>query len=362
MPATPIKYTPGSKPEWWFEGIRNDQAEILAEEARQSELGTFRTALLGEDVLDIPEPDWLLENFIVEGGLTLIYGAPSTGKSFIAIDWANTLASPNLERWIDFKKATPYLRPYYLMQEGQGGISGRVQAWNAHQQRIQWAKVAWQMRMPVKMNYDDQKGFDAAQEALFYDFMTLDCDILFIDTLSQTFRGNENQQDASQAWVEGINRFRNEGKAVVVVHHTPKDGKSIRGSNVVEAASDIAVKMEGGGSTQTSKFIHARAKDVPPVPSFTLKHKSYQVGTKVGNSIVLVADGAGRGVLTSKQQPIFDYLLENPNSTSKEIADKFSVTTQNVTSHLKKMVDYEQIRVVEQAGGYTYSVIEPEVI
>ena len=34
----------------------------------------------GQDVLELPEPDWLLEDFIQKGGLTIVYGEPGGGK------------------------------------------------------------------------------------------------------------------------------------------------------------------------------------------------------------------------------------------------------------------------------------------
>ena len=84
---------------------------------------------------------------------------------------ANTLASPGMDRWIDFPKALPYYRPYYLYQEGQGGLKGRALAWLKHHNTDEWPAVAWQLRHPVKMNLVAE--WTAAQEALFYDFEVL---------------------------------------------------------------------------------------------------------------------------------------------------------------------------------------------
>ncbi len=362
MSATPITkaYLQGLRPEWWVPGRSREDAERLAEEEATAKMGQFHPALMGAAVMEIPEPDWLLQNFIVEGGLTLLYGAPGSGKSFVALDWANTLASPGMDRWIDFPKALPYYRPYYLYQEGQGGLKGRALAWLKHHNTDEWPAVAWQLRHPVKMNLVQE--WTAAQEALFYDFMNQECDILFIDTLSQTFGGNENQQEASQAWLDGINRFRNEGKAVVVIHHTPKDGKSIRGSNVVEAASDIAIKLEGGNTTDTTKFIHVRAKDVENVPPFQLRHRKYDVDTKVGNSIVLVADGAGRGILTTVQQKYWEYIQSDPGCTVTEIAIYMGVKQSAASEMLLKLETFFQVRKEHDRRGDLWYVNEAEEI
>ena len=39
-----------------------------------------------EDLLDLPDPDWLVHSIIQRGTLALVYGPSGCGKSFLALD------------------------------------------------------------------------------------------------------------------------------------------------------------------------------------------------------------------------------------------------------------------------------------
>ena len=45
-----------------------------------------------DDLEDMPQPDWLLENKLPEGQ-TWVYGEPGVGKTFVVLDWAATVAA-----------------------------------------------------------------------------------------------------------------------------------------------------------------------------------------------------------------------------------------------------------------------------
>ena len=46
----------------------------------------------------IPDLEWLIEGWIPKGGLTMIYGPPKSGKSFVVM--ALVLALDHGERWL----------------------------------------------------------------------------------------------------------------------------------------------------------------------------------------------------------------------------------------------------------------------
>ena len=45
-----------------------------------------------EDLENMPQPEWLL-NFRMPEGQTWIYGEPGVGKTFVALDWAASVAA-----------------------------------------------------------------------------------------------------------------------------------------------------------------------------------------------------------------------------------------------------------------------------
>ncbi len=46
-----------------------------------------------KDLEDLPDPAWLLEGLLPEGGLAELYGKPGVGKSFLSLDWGLSVAA-----------------------------------------------------------------------------------------------------------------------------------------------------------------------------------------------------------------------------------------------------------------------------
>jgi hypothetical protein len=50
--------------------------------------------LLTADELDgLPDPRWLVDGILPERAIAVLYGQPGIGKSFLALDWAFSIAA-----------------------------------------------------------------------------------------------------------------------------------------------------------------------------------------------------------------------------------------------------------------------------
>src|SRR6516165_3433585 len=76
-------------------------------------------------LLNLPDPEPLICNVLDQGTVALLYGRWGTGKSFIALDWACSVATKR--PW----QARPTERRHvlYVAAEGAFGLKGRVHAW-----------------------------------------------------------------------------------------------------------------------------------------------------------------------------------------------------------------------------------------
>ena len=45
-----------------------------------------------DDVLNFPDPEWLIKDMIVKGSFAVLFGPPKVGKSFLALSWAFAIA------------------------------------------------------------------------------------------------------------------------------------------------------------------------------------------------------------------------------------------------------------------------------
>src|SRR5689334_10136206 len=70
------------------------------------------------ELATLPPPRYLLEPFIIDGGLTVLFGASGTYKSFVALDWALRVAVES--------------SALYVAAEGAAGMGQRVKAWQDH--------------------------------------------------------------------------------------------------------------------------------------------------------------------------------------------------------------------------------------
>ncbi|SCX27220.1 AAA family ATPase [Mycolicibacterium fluoranthenivorans] len=182
---------------------------------------------------DLADPEPLIDNVIDQGTCALLYGHRGTYKSFIALDWALSVATGR--PWQG--RPTEQRRVLYVAAEGAFGFKGRTDAW----------EIGWQrpvsdddfLILPKPVNLTDP-GEVAELGALIewggYGLVVL-------DTMARCTVGAEENsaKDIGQV-VDQMYRLLNltpDGRGVVLgVHHTGKDGNRLRGSSAYEAGVD----------------------------------------------------------------------------------------------------------------------------
>ena len=73
----------------------------------------------------LPKPEPLIDNVLDQGTVALLYGKWGTYKSFIALDWAASVATGRA--WQG--RPTEQRRVLYIAAEGAFGLNGRIDAW-----------------------------------------------------------------------------------------------------------------------------------------------------------------------------------------------------------------------------------------
>ena len=84
----------------------------------------FRLFSVGE-ILDLRPTDWLIEGIMGDGTQAVLYGPSGEGKSFLALDWALSVAAGRT--W--FGRQVHRGPVVYVVAEGGGKIGRRVRAW-----------------------------------------------------------------------------------------------------------------------------------------------------------------------------------------------------------------------------------------
>lgn len=199
-------------------------------------------------LFDLPDPEPLIDDVLDQGTLALLYGRWGSGKSFIALDWAASVAQHRAWQGRETEKR----RVLYVAAEGAFGLKGRIHAW----ERGWGTQIGFQTQIvdgnldilprPVNLtNAADVRNLRALIEWGGYGFIVF-------DTLARCMVGaDENSARDCGVVVDVLHRLRQHtpgGRGVVLgVHHTGKDGKTFRGSSSFEAGADTvySVTLDG---------------------------------------------------------------------------------------------------------------------
>lgn len=263
---------PDEAPEWAEEGADMEHDLPLVEDASD----TFEILDLDE-LENLPSPEWLVKELVVDDGLTVVFGDPGAGKSFIALDMALRL-SLGMD-WHGTE--TKQVGVLYIAGEGARGLGKRVKGWR-REHKLEGANAPFMLLpVPVALLEPDQRAkllrtIDAAMARCGFAI-----GLVVIDTVSRSLAGaGENGADEMGAFVAACDIVRRHiSGAVLGVHHSGKDKeKGMRGSTVLLGACDGVIRITKDGELVTLKTEKQKdAEETAPV-HMRLKKVSWPVG------------------------------------------------------------------------------------
>lgn len=219
-----------------------DEEPVEAEEAARESADSIFPLLDIDELESMPPPTWLIHDMIAEEGLTVLYGDPGAGKSFVALDMALRVAH-GMDWHGTAAKAAGVL---YIAGEGARGLGKRVQGWRREHGMM--GVEAPFLLLPVAVQLLDDKEraklirtLDAA-----IDKAGFRVGLIVVDTVSRVLAGaDENGQEAMSAFVAACDDVRRHaGGAVIGVHHSGKDkDRGMRGSTVLLGACDASLRL-----------------------------------------------------------------------------------------------------------------------
>jgi len=213
---------------------------------------TFPLLSLAE-LAALPPPSWLIDGLVSDSGLSILYGDPGSGKSFVTIDMALRLALG----WDWHGAETKRVGVLYIAGEGVRGLGNRIKGWRLKHDVPDDAEIPFAL-MPVAAQMLDPterarllRTIDAARVKLGFDI-----GLIVIDTVSRSIAGqDENGQETMSAFVKGCDEIRDHcGGAVIGVHHSGKNKDAgMRGSTVLLGACDATFRVQKADSLVTLK-------------------------------------------------------------------------------------------------------------
>lgn len=211
------------------------------------------------DLRNLPAAKWLVDGWIPEEGVGLIFGEYAGGKSFILFDLLLHLAY-GLPDWHGVKLPGVPRDVLLIAREGSKGFGERIDAFKAHHSITEDPDRLVFMRSPTNLGdpaqFEELKSAIAASDRQFR--------VVAVDTVGRALPG-EDFYDAKSitGFMERLQQLGEIGRGVSIgVHHVNKSGDAF-GSVYFGASSDFMfqVEREGDGPLVRGKITCTKMKD-----------------------------------------------------------------------------------------------------
>lgn len=199
--------------------------------------------------------DWLIKSVMPAADLILIYGASGSGKSFVALDMAMSIATGT--PWMGQK--TRRGKVVIVAAEGAGGYGSRIQAMCQHRGVDPATLEIGLITVPPNLlNKEDVVEIVAALKTV------PGISLIIVDTLAQTTPGaNENAGEDMGLALANTRAIGDTTEATVaLVHHSGKDAaRGARGWSGMRAAVDAEIEVSRDPETDLRQILVTKQKD-----------------------------------------------------------------------------------------------------
>lgn len=179
---------------------------------------------------------WTVKHVVPSASVGMLFGGSGTFKSFIALDMALHVAHEL--PWMG--RPTVQGQVLYIAAEGGAGLWGRIDAWH-RSRNLRWQGAPlYVVPTAIDLTVDAWRVVDAAQA------IGVTPALVVVDTLSQTYMGEENSANEMAAYLREIGmRFRALWScSVLLVHHTGHAAtERPRGSSAIRANIDFLLSV-----------------------------------------------------------------------------------------------------------------------
>lgn len=279
---------------------KEEAAPRLLDPEAAERMPTFRR-LRVSDIERLPDPRWLVDDLLPEDSFSVVFGAPGSTKSFLALDLACCVATGT--PWQG--KSVRAGQVMYCVGEGLRGMKWRIESWLLAHPDV--AKEDLEENLVIiedvpRLLEKPQAGMllNTALE-MVAETPETPLQLFIIDTLARSLvGGDENSaQDVGLA-IDACERVRKEtGATALVVHHTGVDGTRERGSTALRGAADTSIAVSHDEATRTTTVQVKKVKDAEGGGTFRLSL------AKFGHSVVLRE--AVMGLTATNGNPVDSY-------------------------------------------------------
>lgn len=281
---------------------------VETEEAAREPADSIFEMLDFDQMESLPPPSWLVHELIVDDGLSVIYGDPGAGKSFIALDLALRIA-----HGMDWHgRPTIQTGVLYIAGEGSRGLARRIKGWRKKHAMEGVDAPFLLLPVAVELLDESQRGkllrsIDAAIERAGFRI-----GLINVDTISRSLGGaDENGQEAMGSFVKACDAIRRHaGGSLLGVHHSGKDrDRGMRGSTVLLGACDAVIRLTKSEAMVTLKIEKQKDAEQGSDIYFDMEEVRWASGLEEEQKTLVPALKAKKDVALGDDQPITNAMI-----------------------------------------------------
>jgi hypothetical protein len=316
---------------------------LAAAKVRRQKLRDFVVTAPDLIGLDVPDRQHLIEPFIVEGGLHMLYAERGLGKTWLALKLALSVAAGTAFFTYEVPGARQVL--YVDGEMSLGELKDRIAKLAPSPPttlRLLPSELLFREARPLNINGEEDQGriielidrleAEGAKPAL----------IVFDNLSSLSAGGDENDNTALDSLLRWLVFLRHKGIAVLLVHHAGKSGDQ-RGASRREDLLDTSIRLkrpddDDGHRPEGAEFImeFTKTRGKRPVPdAVDVKLVEHQDGT-----LSLVAKKHVQ--VKSHLQTLREIAIRRPK-TQAELASACDANKGTVSIHCTKLREHGYI-------------------
>lgn len=278
-----------------------------------------------------PQMRWLIRDRLPAEGLAMIFGQSGSFKSFLALALAIHVAQRE--------------SVLYIAAEGKYGMPARVQAYEQHF-GVKLANLFFCLGAVDMFNNSELTLFkrEAAR---------VHPALIVVDTFAMCVgMADENSTSDMKRIVENCQRISQEFQcAVLIVHHTNKEGKLERGNQSLRNACDVVIRLSK--QDDTLKVESQKMRDKTKFPTYYMKALPVELGyadldgEPVSSVVLLPAESVQQTTtdnLTEMQRDVLEAIADEPYASSADIAAITDIARGTVNNILRRLTQLGNLK------------------
>ena len=251
--------------------------------------------------------EWVIEQLIAEGSLSVFYGEPGSKKTYALISLAVCVALG--KNWLGHE-SNP--RKVLIVDEESGERRLTLRIGAALRGELGGEETPLEFVSLAGFKLDNKKDVKELYELV----ENRDVGLLIVDALADVMQGDENSKQDTQPVFSVLRKIAEEtNTAIIVIHHSNKSG-GYRGSSAIKGALDLMVKIESENDSNWLNFKSEKTRDAEPVKFAGVAHWSEE------QFHLSPADGSEKTrTRSNSQEYVIKYLTKKGTSSVNEIMD-----------------------------------------